>query len=415
MKNRGCHLSSLRKENGVTIVLVAICLFVLIAMVALGVDIFHLVVTKNELQNAADAGALAGARFLYNANGTSINADCNNIALTAATSNLSEKIAVEVWPGEVERGHWSFTAGAFTPNDSLAPTELWNVSWATLDANPNFINAVRVRARREEQSIASWFARIFGYTEFTQSAVAVAYIGFAGKVGPGEFDQPLGICKQAITDPNTGVYTCGVGRMINSGSNEGHQTGGWTNFTQEPCSTASANTVRPLVCASGNPGSVILGAGMGTTGGEVQTAYDKLMDCWSKNSSLDTDGDKIPDKFWNMTLPVIECPGNNTGICAAVVGAVNMNVIWITRTDKNQMKEVPRKMENWTCPAGYTGPQCWNSFVEHFRLKDVLNQTPAIYEDKTIYYLPDCTPHELKGNTGGENFGVLARIPVLVN
>ena len=32
-----------------------------------------------------------------------------------------------------------------------------------------------------------------------------------------------------------------------------------------------------------------------------------------------------------------------------------------------------------------------------------------------MYYLPDCTPHEPTGTTGGENFGILAKIPVLVN
>ncbi len=30
-------------------------------------------------------------------------------------------------------------------------------------------------------------------------------------------------------------------------------------------------------------------------------------------------------------------------------------------------------------------------------------------------YLPSCEAHEPKGQTGGENFGVLAEIPVLVD
>jgi hypothetical protein len=201
--------------------------------------------------------------------------------------------------------------------------------------------------------------------------------------------------------------------MINSGSNAGHQTGGWTNYSQ-PCETANASSVRPLVCGEGNPEPIQLGDGMGTTGGEVQTAADSLIDCWRNNADLDTDGDGIPDQPWELTLPVVDCPDNNTGPCSTLKGAVTINIVWITRTDKNQMKEVPRKMGEWTCPAGYTAQQCWTDFVRFFNLRDVLNNSDATYEDKTIYFLPDCTPHEPAGTSGGENFGILAKIPVLV-
>jgi Flp pilus assembly protein TadG len=408
-------------QGGVTAALIAVAMFALLGVAALAVDLGHLYVVRNELQNAADAGALAGARILYNDEGTSINVDANQRAYVTALANRSDKTAVEVnWTsgntGDVQRGHWSFAARTFTPNDSTAPVELWNVSTEELDANVNFINAVRVIARRQATPAASFFARIFGHTGFELSATAVAYIGFAGTLLPFDAKQPIAICKQSILD-ESGDYTCGVGRMINSGSNAGHNTGGWTNFSQ-PCETASAPTVKPLVCGAGNPEPLQLGQGTGTTGGEVQTAFDALIDCWIKNA--DTDGDKIPDQPWEVTLPVVDCPTNNLGPCSTVKGAVTINIVWITRTDKNQMKEVPRKMGKWSCPAGYTGQQCWQGsegfqgFVDYFQLKDVLNSSPATYEDKTIYFLPDCTPHEPAGTSGGENFGILAEIPVLV-
>jgi hypothetical protein len=286
------------------------------------------------------------------------------------------------------------------------------VSTEELDANVNFINAVRVIARRQATPAASFFARIFGHTGFELSATAVAYLGFAGTLLPLDATQPIAICKQSILDEN-GDYTCGKGRMINSGSNVGHNTGGWTNFSQ-PCETASANTVRPLVCGAGNPEPLELGQGTGTTGGEVQTAFDALIKCWRDNTTLDTNGDKIPDQPWQLTLPVVDCPGNNLGPCSTVKGAVTVNVVWITRTDKNQMNEVPRKMGDWTCPPGNTAQQCWDGFVNRFQLRDVLNNSYATYEDKTIYFLPDCTPHEPAGRSGGENFGIPAEIPVLV-
>jgi hypothetical protein len=406
-------LRQMSNKKGVTTVVVALALLALLGFAALAVDLGYLYIIKGELQNAADSGALAGAQDLYNSDGTQLNEDANGVALALVQANYSEQSQVTV--KSIERGHWSFVTKTFTPNDSLIPVDLWNVSTAELDANLNFINAVRVITTRKTvggSPEAPFFARIFGIPGPVIESVAVAYIGFAGTLPPGESDQPVAICMQAIVDPE-GRYTCGVGRMINSGSNEGHQTGGWTNYSQ-PCETASSNTVKPLVCADGNPAPIALGEGMGTTGGMVQTAYDKLLKCWNDNIALDTDGDKIPDQPWQMRLPVIDCVGNNTGNCAEVVGAVTLNVIWITRTDKNQMIAVPRKMGDWTCSAGSTGQQCWDSFVNHFQLRDVLNNTYAFYEDKTIYFLPDCTPHIPSGTTGGQNFGNLARIPVLV-
>jgi hypothetical protein len=55
----------------------------------------------------------------------------------------------------------------------------------------------------------------------------------------------------------------------------------------------------------------------------------------------------------------------------------------------------------------------WEGFVAHFHLKNV-DGSPAPYQKKAIYFLPDCMPHEPAGTSGGQNFGVLAKIPVLV-
>lgn len=418
MKNK--LAGRLRDQNGATVILVALAMIVLLGMAALAIDVGYLYVVRGELQNAADAGALAGTQVLYNSNGTQVNTGANQVALDYVHAHHSERADVDVL--RVERGHWSFATRTFTPNASLTPVNLWDVTTAELDANTNFINAVRVVTIRKTIPDATglakperpFFARIFGADGPVITATAVGYIGFAGTLPPEMADQPVAICKQAILDAS-GNYTCGVGRMINSGSNTGHQTGGWTNFTQSPCDTASANSVRPLVCTTaGNPRAVFLGQGMGTTGGMLETAYDSMERCWRQNSSLDANGDGIPDRPWRLTLPVIDCPGNNTGNCATVVGAVTIDVIWMTKTDKNQMIEVPRVMGGWTCPVGATGLQCWDSFVTAFALKDVLNATSATYEDKTLYFLPDCTPHETLGTTGGQNFGMLARIPVLV-
>ena len=405
--------SILGNQRGATAILVALCLFSLIGFGALAVDIGHLCVAHNELQNAADAGALAGARFLYNEDGTEVNTGANQIACDAATANMSERAPVEVnWTGgnagDAQRGHWSFATRTFTPNDSLLPADLWNVSTADLDADTDFINAVRVTARRQSTPIASFFAGIFGHENFEGAANAVAYIGFAGTLPPYEVDQPIAICMDSILN-DSGEYTCNVGRMINSGLDETtNETGGWTDFNQDdPCTGGTnAEAVKSLVCAEGNPETIFLGMAIATNGGEIQVAFDDLVQCWADNTT------KI--RLWPVVLPVVDCGDqNNVGTCQVVVGAVEVNIVWITGAGEDpDYNDAPTQMDSWS-NSDPDGEVRWNDFVSHFDLQNA-DGSPAPYAKKSIYFLPDCTPHDPMGTSGGENFGILAKIPVLV-
>jgi len=406
------HVKRITNQTGATAILVGLLMIIFIGLAALAVDIGHLYLVRNELQNASDAGALAGARVLYNEEGTEINATANATAYGAAVANQSEKTSVDVhWngdnSGDIERGHWSFATHTFTPNSSTAPVDLWNVSTDELDANVNFINAVRVRARRQDTPAASFFGRIFGYSNFILSADSVAYIGFAGTLTPFEVDQPIAICKESILEG--GIYTCNIGRMINSGQNVAtSETGGWTSFNQDDTACqggTNSQEVRSLVCADGNPEPLILGKAMATNGGEIASAFKKLRQCWEDETSR--------TKSWTLTLPVIECPGNNVGTCEKPVGAVTVHVVWVTgEGEDTSYSDAPWVMDDWSSTDS-NGQQRWASFAKYFNLQNV-DGSPAPYQKKAIYFKPDCQPHIPSGRTGGENFGILAKIPVLV-
>jgi hypothetical protein len=324
-------------------------------------------------------------------------------------------------------------------------TEIWGVSFVELDENLNFINAVQVVTWRGKEGMtgalkaASFFVRVVNpdFAGFTVRKAAVAYVGFAGTLSPNDVDQPIAICKQSITDEE-GNYNCNIGRMLNSGSNTAsHNTAGWTNFFQ-PCATASTTTLRPILqdCSDGNQYQITLGEGIGSTGGVEDNVIQSptqpnIMNCWKnalydsnddgiKESPIDTDGDGWPDQPWNLTLPVIDCPANNVSPCSEVVGAVNLNIVWILEKDNKIDDDAPRKMGSWdydsrnpgTNPAT-DGQARWDDFVSYFNLKNVDN-APAPFSKKSIYFLPDCTLHDLEGVTGGDNFGIRAKIPVLV-
>lgn len=453
----------LNNQRGISAVLIAVCLVMLIGFVALSIDVSHLVVARNELQNGADAGALAGAGDLYLNDGTAINANANQIGYDAAVANQSEQIPVEVnWPGgnagDVQRGHWSFATRTFTPNESLVAIPIWNYSEAELDADLNFINAVRVRTRRQNTLIASWFAGIFGRTGFEGFAEAVAYIGFAGNAYLEDLDFPIAICEESIYcegEDGELELCCNVGRAINSGSKvESGETGGWTSLYQglrdppdcqssdeqldDPCSGGTnAKEVRDLVEASklcGGSGiptdCPVYGGGttMATSGGEIQIAFTALRNCFLNRP---IPAGEIWPKPWGMKLPVVRCPGNNITTCAPVYGVIKVKVVHITGAGEDpEYLEVPRVMDedglgadpDYQCTdaqmATLAGRQgCWNTFRSLYNLQNAPGSDPpqAQYAKKTIYFLPFCQKTEPGGLTGGKNYGVLAKIPVLVD
>lgn len=408
----------LKNESGAVAVYTAIVLAVLVMFTALAVDVNHLYAVRNELHNGADSGALAGAMVLFDDDGvlTRQAALDEGRRITSLNQTGDQNIAEMV----VETGHWSLTNKKFTASDNTTQIDWQEVPFSVLDLDPDYINAVRVRADRSDTP--SFFAKIFGYDKFFVSADAVAYIGFAGAVGPGELDQPIAICWESIVDDplaDPPTFSCNMGRMLNSGSNTAtSNTGGWTNFTQ-PCETASASDMVDLVCRNGNLEELQTGQGIGSTGGVQDNVFADLSDCWEAETGKTT--------AWNLNLPVVKCPGNNVGNCAEFVGTVNLNIIWIVHQNDPQYNNVPREMDvngdSWTCsdPAG--GLPCWKEFVNHYNLVNVDSIEPpweddAVYEEmyqkKNIFFLPDCEEHEPKGRTGGVDTGVMADIPVLV-
>jgi hypothetical protein len=275
--------------------------------------------------------------------------------------------------------------------------------------------------------VPRFFSRIWSSSSLAITAEAVAYIGFAATLEPGAADLPIAICKQAIELNDT--YSCSRGRMINSSpTNSGGETGGWTNYDQ-PATSDSTDCDQPSPgevpikrdsCGGGNVNPLFYGFGLGLTNGELQTTYDALMKCWvtANGGTIRQRGQNYdiltwPTRIWKVTMPVVDCQGGVRN-CSKLVGAVTVNIVWMTRTGTNTYDDAPRQMGSWTCPAGSTGEQCWTSFRDYYNLKRSLANDPALYADKTIYFQPDCAVHIPTGSTGGENFGIQARYPVLV-
>lgn len=343
-------------QKGATAVLIAISLFAIVGFVALTIDLGHHYVVKNELKNAADAGSLAGARFLYNDTGTAVNhagytnkdgvgiLSANQIAHDSATENKGQKEAVEVinWSTnncsddeDVQRGHWRLSDRTFHCSTNTDPTTLFGVSEEVLDNDLDFINAVKVRTRRETTPIISFFARIFGYQSFTMTVESVAWIGFENYAGPA--DLPIAVCSYAVQNSN-GDYDCNIGRMFRTPS----ETAMWTSLEQcksDGGPSVNTPTVRGLIKCEVGDGTLVVSPTIGTNNGQIETVFEDIEACWRQNT-MDDDNFVFGVKPWTVKLPVIRCVDMNNQTCAPVLSITEFNILWVNASPSDDQYPV---------------------------------------------------------------------------
>jgi hypothetical protein len=116
---------AVKGEQGVTLVILALMMVVLLAFVSLAVDVGYLMTTRNELQNVADAAALGGAGEL----GKQLSEIADNdivdeaqikIKATAQRVAFKNKAAMQNFnlnENDIEIGKWDTKTHGFSPGD----------------------------------------------------------------------------------------------------------------------------------------------------------------------------------------------------------------------------------------------------------------------------------------------------------
>jgi Flp pilus assembly protein TadG len=228
------HLSD---QSGSVALFVGIAIFVLLGAAALGLDIAHMVMVKSQLQKAADAGALAGARGLWplvlpaidpaTTRTPNCTAGADAAKVTAHNNQVDGRNLAYDSEITVEVGLWDFTARNFTPG-------------CTSNSN-----AVRVKTRRD--GVVMLFAKIFGISTANIAGSAIGVMGPASAVGTGTL--PIAVDSH-YTDPWTNI----VIRMTPDNTDNA----GW--FVKYPDS-ANANTLKDYInkgtCPSLQIGDII--------------------------------------------------------------------------------------------------------------------------------------------------------------
>ncbi|WP_439684662.1 pilus assembly protein TadG-related protein [Cupriavidus oxalaticus] len=169
----------LKKQKGAVAIKMAVMLVMLLSFAALAIDIGNLMVARNELQNAADAAALAAAPCIYP------RAECGNATATApdwATAeqrardmvklNKVQNVRVEV--GDASSGYWDVggVRGLQTPPITKTSSDLPAVRVViTKEANTNGV-------------VQTFLAGIMGIASMSPAASATAVMSSPGNIGP---------------------------------------------------------------------------------------------------------------------------------------------------------------------------------------------------------------------------------------
>jgi Flp pilus assembly protein TadG len=144
-------------ERGQTLVLFALSISVLIGMAALAIDATTLYVARGEMQRAADAAALAGAKAFVDSGVTTSNTtDSNYPNLQGLAQNMGTQIINSLLAQN--------TVGGTAPQLVGTPT----FNFATHPGNP------QITVTLQRTDVPTFFARIFGRTLATVSATATA-------------------------------------------------------------------------------------------------------------------------------------------------------------------------------------------------------------------------------------------------
>ena len=346
----------LRNQRGISALVFALSLGMLVGIAAITLDIGRAFVTQSELQNIADSTALAGAQQLG-----------QQYAQVAAGNN-----------NQIPDGWTADSAGIVTAGQGLSVLHsagglsgitldggdvvvgVWDAGNAIVDTTGGLVtpDAVAVQSRRDGTTngpIATFFARALSgnFQTMDVSRTATAALGPAITAPPGTLTAPFGISSQWFEDGGS----CNDAIRF-SPANDPLACAGWHAFDEV---SNGSNPNSPAGCATSNGGgggnggngggsanakllrTVIdcMTAGNYTsppvsgpntefdfTNGEVANAFNNLYDLYDKYADHDADG--YPTN-WQVMIPVYQssdCVGPSgpmpiVGFAAATVTNVD--------------------------------------------------------------------------------------------
>jgi hypothetical protein len=354
------HLGCCADQHGAVLVFVALLLVVLLGIAALAVDIGYVAITRNQLQNAADAGALAGAGKLgsiyeLQTPPLSLNpaqaGDVEAVAIYVGQENYAASQVPNIESGDIVIGHWNSGNNTFsnTPPVGRIP------------------NAVRVTGRpfgggpTPLGSVTTFFANIFGTANVPVSATATASLTAPCNILPGGLS-PFVISQNSpycTTMPSPDIdFTgndpshppCGGFQTIDVTANR-------TNIADFLNTLLSQNHC-PTPCDSGSTNFVISGLEVGDNTHIMNGLVANMWPCLQNLYNCLRVFDPITGLWiWTVSVPVVARPCGQINQDSEVVSFATVNIKGITIGSGSNVV-----VAGEPCRAGVNSP-CINATV----------------------------------------------------
>ncbi|MBU6481257.1 MAG: hypothetical protein KGS09_12015 [Nitrospirae bacterium] len=306
-------MKPLNNSRGAAAVMVAVTMTVLLAMAAAAIDIGHALVARNELQDAADAGALAGARALgvlyegmtpaamgtYQLSGGDAGTIVTAVQSTAVL-NAAAGVNVTVNAGDVQIG-------------------LWDSATRTLTPTVNQPRAVRVITRRDGAAngpISTFLASVVGITSVNVSTAATAELTAIGSTPPGALDLPVAISQLFFSQ-----YGCGDSIMLYPSNGNPQSCAGFTTFTQSPSNDVTMrNILNGMIAGTYTTPATTAGVTdlQFTNGTLSNPTWNALVNLF--NARKDANG------VWDALVPVYQGDACNPSGAIPIVGYANIAI-----------------------------------------------------------------------------------------
>ena len=258
-----------RAEQGQTILLVAVSIVALLSMAALAIDVVTLYVAKSEIQRAADAVALAGAKAVADSGVTTLNGASANlgaaeiVAQNMATVAITAALSANMVNGQPP----TLSAGGA-------------INWSLGNNNPT------ITVTLQQTNLPTFFAKIFSRTSAMTQATATAEAYNPANTSPNtqiqeqcvkpwlmancDPNSPIvnNVCTQQIVNPATGAVEDLIGQPVflaaDCNATQSHCSGG---FLDDPPvdkgpllktvdylpAQAGTTTIAPASCGTANP------------------------------------------------------------------------------------------------------------------------------------------------------------------
>lgn len=323
-----------QNQQGSIIVLFGALILLLTGFAVLAIDVGRVFIVRSELQNAADAAALAGANCLTRNSATSATDCLSTVATSLNWSRAAAKAQAQLSQNQVDNrsissanagnaidvGYWDVLNKR--PSGGTLPTSVLSTSFSPLGSydKPAIRVTVSKATGQNGGPILMLTRLLYGGSDVAMSATSVAVISSPAQVGAGNlipmainkclFDTYWNTSGNAPYSANKTTLN-GVPQVIGQpwvfriGSSYHYgncDSGQWTTFGVD---TNSASDLKSLI-NNGNPTALSIGDGTYIQAGTKTSGYNDLNNQFSDLNSAD------------VLVPVVNYPTGLDGVQTSI-------------------------------------------------------------------------------------------------